>query len=117
MGIAHEKPMADRLFELADMVAHGRLTQTEFPACFGETISFRDHKEGLQEHGIEHRPSLSAKTITLISIIGVHKWKDNKHYWQCSAMVVSTAYNDKTGDGGKNDAIFATQCFGVGRGR
>jgi len=33
--VADEKPMTDCLFELADMITYGRLTQAEFSACFG----------------------------------------------------------------------------------
>jgi len=37
VGVAHEKPVANRLFELADMIADCRLTQAEFSARFGKS--------------------------------------------------------------------------------
>ena len=55
MRVADEQPVADRLFELADMLADRRLAKAEAPARLGEARAFGDDEKGPQADRIEHQ--------------------------------------------------------------
>src|SRR5690606_24788159 len=54
MGVARDEPSADRLLQLAHMLAHRRLADGEKAPRTGEAARLGDSREGAQEDGIVH---------------------------------------------------------------
>ena len=50
-----EEAPAGLFLQLADVLAHGRLAEAEPPRRFREAAGSRDHDEGAEQDGIEHR--------------------------------------------------------------